>query len=181
MRKSYEAMKGKRLYNLHTGQFGRVVKVNPHGKTSARFVVKYENSRSKIEWEDTFGEVMKHNVFVPEEYRHVLPSHAERLRKIMALVDERCGGRVSVIQEHYTELDSFVRDEVHDRTVRDGFCLWKERVDSKFIMGISLWGSGLDLSLEASYKEVDKAGGNLWAVFRPKIERLIVDGVVSGK
>lgn len=177
MKKRDLAMLGKRLFNRHSGEFGRVTKVLPHGKTSARFVVTWEGSASKIEWEDTFGELQRHNDFVTEQYRHILPPHADRIRRMIALVDERCGGKVGYVHEHYTQLDSWVKNEADPAgfSVRDGFSLWKARMESKYVMGISLWGSGLSLSLEARYAEIDAAGGDLWAVFKPKMEALAAE------
>lgn len=169
MTKRMVELQGRRVFNAYTGAMGRITEVRPHGQTSQRFVVTYDDG--KPTYELTHGELLKNWEFVPEGHRHNLPPEAARVRALIAVIDEKCEGRLSYRPQHFTCVSRWTKDSDTLRPVKDGFTLSAPFGDDTWRLDVSLWG-GTDYRVEALRAEVDASGGLLWPVFKPKLVAL---------
>jgi hypothetical protein len=171
MTKKNMELKGKRTLNLGMGWLGRVVDVRPHGKTSCRVVVLDDGA--KFENECTLGDFHRNHNVVSDAYVHGFPSVAQRLRELMRVVDEECGGKIPYRPGNFTEIRARVMDSVNRRTEVDSLTQASPFGDRNWTLAIHLWGRRGILEVQATREELQQTGGWTWPAFRKKMLTMI--------
>ena len=172
MTKKQAAMAGQRVMDRNYGRLGRITEVNPHGKTSVRFVV--VNDGNDYRGEYTAGEFDRLKRVLPEDYAHGFPPASERLRGLIQTVDVEFGGRIPFKPGNFTEVQRKVVDEKNGRTEYDCMVQSSPFGHHGWELRIYLWG-GQSFDIEATREDMAASGGWTWPAFKPKIEALAAE------
>lgn len=136
----------KRVLNVNTGSFGRIVGAVPDGKTVWRVTVAYDDGHS-FSWSNR--ELLKIHELVAEDYALHLPAARGRALAIVADLEKNpLGGMVG----HYTGKEYVVLDAVSGRSEFDTVTFYPGWHPS---LSISLWGA-FDASKHLSVRLEDQ-------------------------
>ena len=170
MKKKHSLLLGHRLFNRHSGRMGTITEVNPHGKTSVRFIIVCDGQDYRHE--ETEGELQRNWFLVPDDYAHSLPSAKDRLQRLIRVVDENLQGRIPFHPGNFTSVLNRVTDTKTGRIVEDEMMQGSPFGDRNWSLSVCLWG-GEHFNIEATPEDMKASGGYTWPAFKPKLEAII--------